>query len=111
MPIDQHAIRPYGDTLNDGKVQLSFTLPMADSAEAQEAARRLAEKMGMRSPEAVHMQDLGEGFSLHVLYGSVGHSVDATAPIRAPSCRWPCRICGRSRMQVRTTVQVSSGSR
>jgi beta-lysine 5,6-aminomutase beta subunit len=78
MQIDRSAIRPYGDALDDGKVQLSFTLPMQASDEAREAARRLAEQMGMRSPDVVHMHDLGEGFSFHVIYGSVRHSVDAT---------------------------------
>ncbi len=78
METDLRTVRPYGDTLNDGKVQLSFSLPLPASAEAQEAARRLAEQMGMKSPEAAHMQDLGEGFSFHIVYGPVSHSVDAT---------------------------------
>ena len=39
-------IKPYGDTLNDGKVQLSFTLPVPWSEAADEAARQLVVKMG-----------------------------------------------------------------
>ena len=35
-------IKPYGDTLDDGRVQLSFTLPVALDDNAKEAARRLA---------------------------------------------------------------------
>ena len=31
-------IRPYGDTANDGVVQISFTLPLALNARAREAA-------------------------------------------------------------------------
>ena len=29
--LDLTHIRPYGDTMNDGKVQLSFTLPIPDN--------------------------------------------------------------------------------
>ncbi|MCG8452760.1 MAG: cobalamin-dependent protein [Spirochaetales bacterium] len=79
MDVDLTCVRPYGDTKNDGKVQLSFTLPLPASKESQEAAKRLAEAMGMKNPEAVHMQDLGESFSFHVLYGPVSHSVDASS--------------------------------
>lgn len=72
------AVRPYGDTADDGKVQVSFTLPMEASDEATEAARRLAEQMGLRSPQVVLTKDLGEGFSFFVVYGPVPFSVDAT---------------------------------
>ncbi len=30
LDLTQH-LKPYGDTMNDGKVQISFTLPVADS--------------------------------------------------------------------------------
>jgi beta-lysine 5,6-aminomutase beta subunit len=32
-------VKPYGDTLNDGRVQLSFTLPVALDDAAREGAR------------------------------------------------------------------------
>lgn len=32
--LDLTNIRPYGDTMNDGKVQLSFTLPVPAGDEA-----------------------------------------------------------------------------
>lgn len=78
MGIDMTAIKPYGDTSNDGKVQVSFTLPMASSPEAMEAARMLANKMGLEEVGVVSMQDLTEGFSFFVLYGKLQHSIDAT---------------------------------
>ena len=37
--LDLTKIKPYGDTMNDGKVQLSFTLPVPCGAEAVEAAK------------------------------------------------------------------------
>lgn len=78
MKVDMKAIKPYGDTLNDGKMQLSFTLPMEASPEASEAARKLANKMGLEEVSVVEMKEMGEGFSFFVLYGKVKHSVDAT---------------------------------
>ena len=46
-------IRPYGDTFNDGKIQISFTLPVPSSPEAKEAARRVANKMGLDEVKVV----------------------------------------------------------
>ena len=34
-----HIVRPYGDTLDDGRVQLSFTLPVPDGPRGRDAAR------------------------------------------------------------------------
>ena len=38
-------VKPYGDSINDGAVQLSFTLPIPNNAGAAEVARQLALKM------------------------------------------------------------------
>jgi beta-lysine 5,6-aminomutase beta subunit len=78
MKVDKKALKPYGDTMNDGKIQLSFTLPVEASLEAREAARKLANKMGLEEVSVVDMKDLGEGFSFYVLYGKLKHSVDIT---------------------------------
>ena len=39
--LDLTQIRPYGDTMNDGKVQMSFTLPVACNEKGVEAALQL----------------------------------------------------------------------
>lgn len=78
MTINYKYIKPYGDTINDGKVQLSFTLPLEVSPEAKEAARLLANKMGLEEIIVTEMQELGEGFSFFVLYGKLKHTVDFT---------------------------------
>ena len=78
MGLDMTTIKPYGDTSNDGKVQVSFTLPMEPSLEAMEAARMLANKMGLEEVSVVDMKDLKEGFSFFILYGKLKHSIDAT---------------------------------
>lgn len=75
---DYTAVKPYGDTMNDGKVQLSFTLPVPYGEKAKEAGRRLAMKMGIDDPEVVYAEDIGEDFTFMVIYGSCTHSVDYT---------------------------------
>lgn len=79
MNIDFTKIKPYGDTLNDGAVQMSFTLPVPYGPEAAEAARRLALKMGLENPNVVHMKDLGVDFTFFIVYGKCIHTVDYTA--------------------------------
>ena len=69
-------IKPYGDTLNDGKVQVSFTLPIKLSATSIEAAKTLAKQMGLTDPSVVHSEDIGNDFSFYVIYGSMKSSVD-----------------------------------
>jgi beta-lysine 5,6-aminomutase beta subunit len=77
MPsIDLSKVRPYGDTLDDGIVQLSFTLPVSFGEEASEAAKRWALQSGFQDPKVVHSENLGEGFSFFVLYARSLVSVD-----------------------------------
>ena len=74
--IDMNQIRPYGDTLNDGKVQLSFTLPVTNDDKGREAAKLLAKKMGLTDPGVAHSGALDKDFTFYVVYGSTAHSVD-----------------------------------
>ena len=76
--VDLTRVKPYGDTLNDGMMQLSFTLPVPYGEEASEAARQLAKKMGLEEPSVVYSKDLGVGYTYFVLYGKVVHTVDYT---------------------------------
>ena len=55
--LDLTKIKPYGDTMNDGKMQLSFTLPVPCGAEAIEAAKLLLKKMGLENPSVVYYRD------------------------------------------------------
>ena len=77
--FDPKAVRAYGDTMNDGKVQLSFTLPVKNDEKGAEAARLLAKKMGLNDPSVVHRQTLDETFTFYIVYGSCVHSVDYTS--------------------------------
>ncbi len=74
--LDLKNIKPYGDTMNDGKVQMSFTLPVPAGAEAMEAAKQLMKKMGLDNPSVVFMKELTEGFTFVNCYGSCAHTVN-----------------------------------
>ena len=74
--LDFTKIKPYGDTMNDGKVQLSFTLPVPVGAEAVEAAKQLLKKMGLENPNVVYYKELTPGFTFFNCYGSCSHTVD-----------------------------------
>ena len=74
--IDYKHIRPYGDTMNDGKVQLSFTLPVVNDDKGIEAAIILAKQMGLKDPIVAHKATLDTRFTFYVVYGSVTHSVN-----------------------------------
>ncbi len=69
-------LKAYGDTLDDGAVQLSFTLPVSDSAGAREAARQYVLKLGFRDCEVAHSAALSEGFTFFVVYGHTDVGVD-----------------------------------
>ena len=76
--FDPARVRPYGDTMNDGKVQISFTLPIKADEVAKEAAKLYAMKMGLEEPNVVHMEELGVGYSFFVVFGSSSHTIDIT---------------------------------
>jgi beta-lysine 5,6-aminomutase beta subunit len=76
--IDLTKVKPYGDTMNDGMMQLSFTLPVPFSDEASEAAKVLARKMGLDEPAVVCSKDLGIGYTYFIMYGKCQHTVDFT---------------------------------
>jgi len=76
--LDLTKIKPYGDTLNDGKVQMSFTLPVKYSDEAIEAAKQLMRKMGFDNPQVVFYKELTDGYTFFTCYGNTIHNVDFT---------------------------------
>ncbi len=77
--LDLKAVKPYGDTMNDGKVQLSFTLPVPVGDEAIEAAKQLIRSMGLDNPQVVFYKELTPGFTFFNCYGSCTHTVDYTS--------------------------------
>ena len=81
--IDLSRITPYGDTMNDGKVQLSFTLPAPFGPEADEAAKLLMRKMGLKNPQIVFSKEMTSDFTFFVAYGESSYTLDYTS-IRVP---------------------------
>jgi beta-lysine 5,6-aminomutase beta subunit len=76
--VDLTKVKPYGDTLNDGKMELMFTLPVPYGDEASEAARQLLKSMGLDEPEIVYSHDMGGDYTFFVAYGACKHTVDYT---------------------------------
>ena len=74
--LDLTKIKPYGDTMNDGKTQVSFTLPVKDDERGEEAARQIAKKMGLEEPNVAFHQALDKEFTFYVVYGSCVHSIN-----------------------------------
>ncbi len=79
--MNSSVIRPYGDTTGDGRVQVSFTLPVPfgteeERARAEGAAAQLAGKMGLDPAMVVHAKAMGPDFTFFIVYGPVRHLVD-----------------------------------
>lgn len=77
--LDLTKLRPYGDTMNDGKVQLSFTLPVKDDERGEEAARQIAKAMGLEDVNIAFHNALDKEYTMYVVYGSCTHTIDYTA--------------------------------
>src|SRR6266513_4183387 len=80
----QGVVRPYGDTTGDGRVQVSFTLPVPygtseERARAEGAALQLAAKMGLDPAMVVHAKGMGPDFTFFIVYGRVSQVVDLSA--------------------------------
>ncbi len=69
-------IKTYGDRHGDGKVQVSFTLPVDKSEEAKEAARQMALSMNLEDPMVVSMESMGKGYSMFVVYARLKTEID-----------------------------------
>lgn len=79
-PVERNrtAVRPYGDTMDDGQIQMSFTLPVDAGPEADAAARQLVTSLGFEDVDIYHSEDLGEGYTFFIAYGTTSRSVDLT---------------------------------
>jgi beta-lysine 5,6-aminomutase beta subunit len=79
-------VKPYGDTLDDGATQLSFTLPIEWSEAADESARQLVAKMGFTDVAVVEGRRIAGGFSFFVVYARTPVAIDVST-IQAPGTR------------------------
>ena len=102
--VNLKKLRPYGDIMDDGTVQLAFTLPVEASPEAREAAVQLTQKMGFEQIKVATMEKAAEGFSFFVIYARLRHTVDFTQievlKVEAPK---------RSREEIDHIIQTQIG--
>lgn len=86
--VNLKRLKPYGDRLNDGAVQLSFTLPIKASPEAKEAAKQYAEKLNLGNVSVVAMESMGNDYTYFVVYGAAKPTLDFTK-IKLPKLEFP----------------------
>lgn len=82
-------VSPYGDTLGDGIVQLSFTLPLPVGPVARLAAEELCRGMNLEAVQIAHTHGIADGYTFFVVYARARNSVDmpeiATIDVEIPS--------------------------
>ena len=61
-------IKPYGDTLNDGIVQLAFTLPVENGERARKAAETYVSKLNFENVSVAHAQKISDNFTFFVVF-------------------------------------------
>lgn len=64
------SIKPYGDHLGDGWIQMSFTLPIGASEQARYAAQMYVEKLGLKNVKILHMEDIDKNYTFFVVYAT-----------------------------------------
>ncbi len=69
-------IKPYGDTLNDGIVQLTFTLPVEMGAKARKAAEQYVRKLNFEQVSLAHAEKVAENFTYFVVFAKAIPSLD-----------------------------------
>jgi beta-lysine 5,6-aminomutase beta subunit len=72
----KHIIRPYGDRRDDGVVQLSFTLPVALSEKAKEAAAQFVKKMGFSDVKVAAAERAADQYTFFIVYARSGMYID-----------------------------------
>ena len=65
---EKQLIRAYGDRRDDGIIQLSFTLPVAASEKAKEAALIYCQKLGLADVKVVAFERAAESYTFFVVY-------------------------------------------
>ncbi|MDB5096262.1 MAG: hypothetical protein JWM80_683 [Cyanobacteria bacterium RYN_339] len=86
--VNLSAVKAYGDTLDDGAIQVSFCLPVPAGRQAEEAAKLLMVKMGLDEPLITTIEAMGPALTFFVGYGRCALSVDY-ASIDIPLSSYP----------------------
>ncbi len=75
---DPTQVRPYYDSLGDGLIQLSFTLPLPAGPVAAEAARQTLLLMNLSEISIVEQEAIDPQFTFFVAYARTTFSIDST---------------------------------
>ncbi len=76
--VNLKKLKPYGDIMDDGTIQMCFTLPVEPSPEAREAAILLCTRMGLDQIKVATMEKAANGFAMFVIYGNMKQTIDFT---------------------------------
>ena len=74
--MSEQMIKPYGDTFNDGIIQLSFTLPIQYGEGAKKAAEIYVSKLNLEHISLVHAERIGDSFTYFVVYAKAIPTLD-----------------------------------
>jgi len=74
--VNLDAIRPYGDTTDDGAIQFSFTLPVEPSAKAREAATQMVKDWGFFDIKIAHMSKVGVNYAFFVVFARTEKTIN-----------------------------------
>lgn len=69
-------VRPYGDTRDDGILQVSFTLPIPYSSKATDVGKRFLEQLGLHTVTVAECSPIDQGFTFYVAYGRTHVAID-----------------------------------
>ncbi|HUR73544.1 MAG TPA: OAM dimerization domain-containing protein [Sporichthya sp.] len=97
-------MRPYGDTTDDGMIQVSFTLPIPADERSEGAALQLAAKLGLDPAMVVHTRGMGPDFTFFVVYGHCRHDVDLSA-IAVAEREYPLLTPAEVNTAIRSTLR------
>jgi beta-lysine 5,6-aminomutase beta subunit len=70
------SVRPYGDTRDDGVIQLSFTLPIEYSVKAPDVGKQYLEKLGFHSVAIGECKGIDPSFTFYVAYVRTDVGID-----------------------------------
>jgi len=76
--MTREMIKPYGDTLNDGIVQLAFTLPVAGGARAKKAAEIYVSRLNFQDIQVCSAKEIARGFTYFVVFAKAIPEIDYT---------------------------------
>jgi beta-lysine 5,6-aminomutase beta subunit len=76
MARARQIIRPYGDRLDDGVVQLSFTFPVPLSEKAKEAAAQFVRQLGFTDVKVAAAERAAESYTFFIVYARSAAYID-----------------------------------